>query len=265
MADRFEVLAVRYGSWESTKSHCFHRYGSYGEPDAAVAMDFFCWLIRDGSTTVLVDTGFNPATIGSRPGRRCLVPPVEAIAALGVDPASVRHLVLTHLHYDHTGNVAAFPNARLYVQRRELDFWTTGYGLRPPQAALTEPAELAHLRRAADRGAVEAVDGTTEVLPGIRLVRVGGHTPGQQIVIVGNERPVVLASDSVHYYEEVERDRPYELFSSLTEVYDGYALLRGLQRDSGALLVAGHDPLVMHRFPLVHNDFTVRIGAGEGQ
>lgn len=260
MSDKYEVLALRYGTWESTKGDCFYRYPTYGEPDETVQMDFFLWVIRNDETTVLVDTGFHQDAIRHRPGRVCLTPPPEAVAAVGVDPESVSRIVVTHMHYDHTGNLPAFPNATLYLQRRELDFWTSSYGQHPPLAASIEAGEIDYVKRAVERGKVELLDGDAEVAPGVRARRVGGHCPGEQIVVVDNARPVVLASDAVHYYEEVERDRPYEIFTSLTEMYDAYAELRRMETEENAILVAGHDPAVMTRFPLAGNASTVRVG-----
>ena len=61
--------------------------------------------------------------------------------------------------------------------------------------------------------------------------------------------PVILASDAIHYYEELELDRPFEVLVDLAEMYEGYDLLRELQKLPGAVLVPGHDPEVAERFP----------------
>jgi glyoxylase-like metal-dependent hydrolase (beta-lactamase superfamily II) len=58
---------------------------------------------------------------------------------------------------------------------------------------------------------------------------------------------VVLTSDAVHLYEELERDRPYAIVSDVPAMYRGYDRVRAL-RDEGARIVAGHDPMVMGRF-----------------
>jgi len=125
----FEVVAVRYATRETRKSECFYRYASYGEPDEPLVMDYFFWLLRDGGRAVVVDTGFDPS-VGERRGRTCLVPPLEALARLGVDPESVPLVVLTHLHDDHTGNV-------------DLEDMYAGYELLRPLAALPGASLLA--------------------------------------------------------------------------------------------------------------------------
>ena len=87
-----------------------------------------------------------------------------------------------------------------------------------------------------------------ELADGITAVRVGGHAPGQLILeVAGEHGPLVLASDAIHYYDELERERPFGVFSDLAGMYRGYATLREYA-EAGAVLVPGHDPGVMERF-----------------
>jgi glyoxylase-like metal-dependent hydrolase (beta-lactamase superfamily II) len=249
-----EVIAVRYATRQTAKSEVFYRYHSYGEPDAAIRMDYFFWILRDGPRTVLVDTGFDPR-VGERRGRTCLCPPVETLARLGVAPESVSQIVLTHLHYDHTGNLDAFPQAELVVQRRELEFWSGPEASRYQFAELVEPEEIAYLLDARRNGRLRYLEGSGPVGPGISAICVGGHSPGQQVTLVNGPRgPVVLASDALHYYEEIERDRPFEIVVDLGEMYRAYDTLRELSARPGAVLVAGHDPAVLERFPTLGGD-----------
>jgi len=249
MASRYEVLAVRFGERPLMRSDCFFRYHAYGEPDADLLLDFFFWVVRDGSSTVLVDTGFDPVAAPKRPGLRYVASPTEALAAVGIRPDDVDAVVVTHCHFDHIGNISAFPRARILVQRAEMEFWTA-HGAKPPQAFSAEAAELEYLWAAAAAGRVDVLDGDAEVLPGVTAHFVGGHCPGQQVVVVDGDRPVVLASDAVHLYEELERDMPFPLFSDLPAMYRTYADLRR-QVQFGAVVVPGHDHLVMERFPVV--------------
>ncbi len=253
----YEVLAIRYGTRETRKGECFLDFASYGEPDAPLQMDYFFWLLRGDGRTILVDTGFSPE-VGERRGRTVLCPPLEALARLGVAPADVAQVILTHLHYDHTGNVAAFPDAELVVQRAELDFWTGVEGRAPEHAAHVEPEEIAVVSTASR---LRVLDGSGQVEPGIDAVLIGGHSPGQQSLVVTTERgTVVLASDAAHYYEEVERDRPFAIVVDVETMRRGLATLRDLAARPGAVLVPGHDPEVMKRFPVVAEDLAVRVG-----
>jgi glyoxylase-like metal-dependent hydrolase (beta-lactamase superfamily II) len=243
----YRVLAVRYATRGGTKSESYYRYFTYGEPDAPLRMDYFFWLLEGEQGTIVVDTGFDPE-IGARRNRECLIEPAAAFAKLGIDCEAVELVVVTHLHWDHTGNLDLFPNAHLVVPKRELDFWTSPLASRHHLAELVIPEEVAQVVHSVGEGRVTLVSGTQEIAPGITAVDVGGHSPGQLVLVVASGGgPVVLASDAIHYYEELELDRPFDVFVDLAESYRALDTLRELTRD-GQPLVAGHDPLVMDRF-----------------
>src|SRR5262249_52668553 len=148
--------------------------------------------------------------------RTCLCEPLEALRRLGIDPGSVSLVVLTHLHYDHTGNLEAFPDAELVVQRRELEFWPGPMASRFQVAGIVEPAEIDQVLEAERAGRARVIEGKAEIAPGILALDVGGHSPGQQVTVVeSGDGPVVLASDAIHYYEELDRDRPFDVFVDL--------------------------------------------------
>src|ERR1700759_4899585 len=103
--DTYEIFALRYAMQDRPASDNF-LFPLAGDdahdlrgPDA-MPIDYFLWLIRGQNRTVLVDPGFDRPT-GERRGRTMLQHPVEALRAMGVDPASVEDVVITHLHYDH--------------------------------------------------------------------------------------------------------------------------------------------------------------------
>jgi glyoxylase-like metal-dependent hydrolase (beta-lactamase superfamily II) len=262
MSSGWTVLAVRYGTLETTRSDAYYRYSAYGEPDGPQRLDYFFWIVRRPDETILVDTGFDPAA-GSRRGRTCLVEQAEAMAQLGVSADTVSRIVLTHLHYDHTGNLDRFPEAELLVPARELDFWLGPLARRAQFAHSVEATELGQVLAAVDAGRVRRLEGGEELAEGVRAVVLGGHSPGQMALdIDGRDGRVVLASDAIHFYEELERDRPFGVVADLAEMYEGYDTLRELAGAPGAHLVPGHDAEVMTRYPRVDGpaaDFAVEI------
>lgn len=260
---RYEVIAVRYGTRTTCASQVYLNWFQYGEPDYPLDMDYFFWLIRGQGRVILVDTGFTPE-VGAQRGRTTTVPPLQALQRLAVAPAEVDTVVLTHGHYDHTGHVSAFPDAELVMSGRELDFWAGPYSRRPQFAHSAERSDIEVLVRRDQQGRVQRVSGRHVLAPGVAVREVGGHTPGQLIVEVdGRHGPVVLASDAVHYYEELERDRPFVVVADLAAMYAGFDTVSELASAPGAVLVPGHDPLVMDRFEPVDtatSDLAVQVG-----
>lgn len=249
-----EILAVRYGTRTATKAESYLNWHTYGEPDSAFEMDYFFWVLRDGSRTIVVDCGFDPE-VGRRRGRDVLVDPVEALAALDIDAAAVDRLVVSHAHYDHIGTLDRFPSAEIVMTRREAEFWSGPYAERFQFAHSTEARELAVLEEARKDGRVRTFDERLEIADGIELVEVGGHTPGQLIALVelaggeGAGASAVLAADALHFYDELDEDKPFFIVADLEAMYAGFDTLRSLSEPAGRVLIAGHDADVRRRFP----------------
>ena len=247
----YEVHAVRYATLRSSKAELYYRHQSYGEPDAEAEMAYYFWLLRDGEETIVVDCGFDPVA-GARRGRTCLTEPVEALRLLGIEPAEVETMLISHLHYDHIGNLGAFTKARFLVPERELAFWTSDVARYHGFWHHVEADEIARVADLDAAGRVDTYGGETEIAPGLNAVEVGGHSPGQQILLVDTASGrLVLTSDAVHLYEELEHARPFGVLADLEEMYLGFETIKQLGAEPGTTVVPGHDPEVTRRFPAV--------------
>jgi glyoxylase-like metal-dependent hydrolase (beta-lactamase superfamily II) len=262
MSANYEVLAVKYATRDTVASQVFLNYHVYQQADFPIVMDYFFWVIRNDERTIIVDTGFTPDTAASH-GREITLSVPEGLKAVGVDPLAVDTLVITHCHYDHTGNIHLFPNAEVVISRKELDFWASPVAHRFQLAMSLHRPDLDLLLEWDKAGRLTTVAGTYDAIPGVTLIEVGGHTPGQMIVMVeGKSGPVLLTSDAVHYYVEVEKDWPFVIASDIPEFYLALDTVRTLSETPGVAYVAGHDPAVMERFPpidLANPDLGVRV------
>lgn len=248
MSALHEIAVARFGSRSTRRSEVFRNHAHTGLPDAEIGMDYYFWVIRNAERAILVDTGF-AVDVGVRRGRTVHVDPREMFGPLGVDPAAAPTVVITHAHYDHLGNLSAFRDSRVIIARAELEFWRGPLAARGEFAALSESDEIAALLTADREGRVVAVDGETEIAPGVRVIPVGGHTPGQLMVLVETHTgPVLLASDVVHYDEELETDVPFAFLSDLPELYRAFDVVRAA-RAGGATVLAGHEPGILDRYP----------------
>jgi glyoxylase-like metal-dependent hydrolase (beta-lactamase superfamily II) len=241
----FEVYAVRYATRAARSAEHFHAHDPH---DAPMPMDYFVWAAVSPEHTVVVDTGFS-AEVAARRGREHLRCPTEGLRSLGIDAGSVRYAILTHLHYDHVGNLQKFPAATFVVQDEEMAFWTGRYAGRELFRELVEPDDVGYLVRANFEGRLRFVSGSENIVPGVEVHKAGGHSAGLQVVRVRTAGgAVVLASDATHFYANIEQDRPFSIVSDLPRMYGAFDLVRSLV-GSPAHVVPGHDPLVMDRYP----------------
>lgn len=240
--DVYEVYALQYAHRDLDSSEVF----LHDHAHVPMGMDYFIWAVTDGRRTVIVDLGFTEA-VGTARGRTYLREPSESLAEIGIDPAAVEEVVVTHFHYDHTGHHALFPNARLVIQEREMAFYTGPLGPRPAFRRSLHTDDILAFVRLNYEGRVRFVDGDEEVVPGIRVHHVGGHTAGMQIVSVQTARGrAVLASDASHYYRNYQEGIPFQSLHDIPGFYRGFARLQELA-DHPDLIVPGHDPLVLER------------------
>ncbi|SDZ26295.1 N-acyl homoserine lactonase family protein [Herbiconiux ginsengi] len=250
----FRVYAVRYATRSGLRGQHFHCLTS--DWDAPHETAYFVWVAVSATRTVVVDAGIHPERAASVPEIAYRGSPPELLAALGVAPEQVDTLVLTHLHYDHTGTVALFPNARIVVQQAELEYWTGPLAARIVRERwLMEPADVAHVQAAlapttdAHPGGAIAVIGDAELAPGFSVHLVGGHTVGMQVVRFATAAgPFVVASDAAHYYENIEDDRPFEILHDVPGMYLGFDRINELA-GSPTRVAPGHDPEVFTRHP----------------
>lgn len=250
-APDYEVHAIRYAH-DSKRRLSENFLGPLVEPldqhDRPMPMDFFVWLVVGGGRTIVVDTGFDRA-VAKRRGRDIVLPVEEGLAALGATPDTVTDVILTHLHWDHAGNNDLFPNHRYHVQDKEMAFCTGRCMCHPFARRPFDVEDVTAMVRRIYAGNVRFHDPVSEVAPGVTLHWVGGHSQGMQVVRVKTARGhVVLASDAVHYYANMDQARPFPLVTDLAEMLDGFKACVSLAT-SRAHVVPGHDPRVMREYP----------------
>lgn len=248
----YEVLAVRYATRETVTGHVYlnsHMYPESGEQP--IVMDYFFWIVRGGGRCIVVDTGFTPE-VGAARGRITTTPVPDGLRQVGVDPESVDTVVITHAHYDHTGHTHLFPRATFVIANRELTFWTGPIARRHLFAASAEWGDIERLAAYERDGRLRRMAGVLDLAPGVTALEVGGHTVGQLVVLVsGGDGQVLLASDAAHYYDEIVLDRPFVIVHDLERMYEAFDVLSEFGKRSSLSLVAGHDPLVFDRFPML--------------
>lgn len=218
MTDLYEVNALRYAT--ITGRQPSQNYLITDAHSDGADLDFYVWLIRGKSGDILVDTGFNQLAATAK-GRSLTINPVDAMERFGVRADSIRDVVVTHLHYDHAGNLDRFPNAipssgpgdevcdrSLHVQQ----FIASSFFSRRRDA---DGAPRIQRSRCISRW-------LWGIAPGVTLHHVGGHSDGLQVVRIETGRgPVVLASDASHCYGNMHRGNPFPVLYNVGDVCAG--------------------------------------------
>jgi glyoxylase-like metal-dependent hydrolase (beta-lactamase superfamily II) len=249
--DPYEVLAVEYARLERPSREFYLFSPDPHEGPRPIA--YYMWVIRNEARTIVVDLGFDRRS-GEQRGRTFLREPMAALAAVGVAPADVDTVIITHMHYDHAGHEPAFPNARFVLQEREIAYCTgkaMGY---PPCRRSYDIEHVTGMIRANFRSQVKFVDGDADIAPGISVHLIGGHSGGLQVVRAQTDAgPLVIASDAAHFYDVVSEQNPFAVIASLPEMCAGWERIFELGAASERV-VPGHDPLVSELYPKHRDD-----------
>ncbi len=180
----YKIYPIYLGYNDVESSNAFWR----SKDPAAYRLTCGAFVLEDESGEyILVDSGIPTSKEVQEKGlpHRQMVDEryyMEEIQKLGVVPEKVKTILLTHLHWDHAWNLSNFPNASIYVQKREmahaiapLPHERGSYSLVPGNGG---PDWLKAILQ------IVPLDGDVEFAPGIRLVTTPGHTPGSMSVLV---------------------------------------------------------------------------------
>lgn len=210
-------------------------------PDEIVRLPYFFYLLLHERGPVLFDTGASPVADGST-GAVSLPRPEDSathlLQTMGIAPGAIRHIVMSHLHYDHAGGMRSFHNARFWLQHRE---WEAGQTPPDNQSELYHPETYALPPRR-----FEPVDGVHDLFGDgtIRLHPTPGHSPGHQsLVLRGAAKTIILAADALVSPDPSHAERlparslvcsPDDLLASRRELFR-------IADETGAQIICTHD------------------------
>ena len=145
-----------------------------------------CLLVETPAGRVLIETGIGERVSDKVREMRGYLgrPIVPAMTAAGFDPGTVDLVVMSHLHFDHAGGLLladgsrAFPRARIVAQRSE---WQIALD---DNARIVASYDQPEIRLVRDWGEASWVEGEVTLMPGVSVVRTGGHSAGHQAIVV---------------------------------------------------------------------------------
>ena len=262
------VLPLTFGWVDLPETVSVHR----GDPSRRLREPVPGVLLEVDGAWLLLDTGFNVPIVRDPQLRRRFHPsdygiypelPADprdslevAFEVVGVDPADVASVALSHLHNDHAGGLRWFGGrVPVHVQRRELEYGLGGG--RPGDG----PEEHGFIRIDYDDPAIDwrLADGDAELAPGVTAVATYGHTPGHQSFVISlcpeaaeayGVAGFVLAFDAADLQRNVDEELAVGSFIDCPpeQTVDAIRRLKAIAAARGLRVVPGHDPDVWPRF-----------------
>ena len=209
------------------------------------------WLIRGNGRNILFDCGFHRESWTERFTITDYIRPDKAVKLAGLDAADITDIIVSHAHWDHMGGIDLFPNAAIWIQKTEFEYYTGPAWQEGGRNGGIDPEDLVTLVRRNAAGKLRLIDGDdVEILPGIRVYTGARHTYSSQYILVETEPPFVLASDNCYLYRNLETKSPVATFAP----EDGPANVTAQERmvslaGSPERVIPGHDTLQFQRFP----------------
>jgi glyoxylase-like metal-dependent hydrolase (beta-lactamase superfamily II) len=242
----YTIEAIRYATLSD-----FPVRGLVAGADPARKMDIamIVWLVQGGGRNILVDSGFYRDQFFKQWKVRDFRKPSDAVAGAAVKPEDITDIIITHMHWDHADGADLFPNARIWLQKDEYTYYTGEAWHNRRTHGGIDPDDVRSYVDMNMNGRVHFVDGDAEeIIPGITCYTGGRHTYASQFVTVNTaEGTMVLASDNVYLYENLEKHVP------IAATLDADSNLRAQDRmrqlaSKPDFIIPGHDPAIFERF-----------------
>ncbi len=239
------IIPLNVGTFDALpKQTCMYRMYREVTYEAPCVM----WYIEGTEEHILVDLGPpDPEQVLAGRGfamqRSPAQQPVAALEAIGVKPADIGTIIMTHLHWDHAWGFDLFENARFVIQEKEMAYAATPLPCHRSlyhEESTGKPQFVDYLNR------ITVIEGDEEIAPGVRAILLPGHTPGFQGIAVDTEKGChLIAGDAVGLYECMETVPyvPSGLYNDLAEYYKSLDRIHQM----ADVVLPGHDARVFER------------------
>ena len=228
-------------------------------PSDSLTLCYMLWYLKgaDGRN-ILVDAGMTDTAMT---GNNDFVRPDLVLQRINVHPSDITDVIITHPHNDHIGGISLFPDATVWMQKDDFEYFVGGAWQENGFARGFQKNDVRNLIEINLAGRLKLVDGDNiEIIPGIKVFTGSKHTYENQYLLVNSNSAkdrILVASDAVWFYYNLDNLLPATLCMDPVAYVDAMRRMKTLVTDQD-LIIPGHDDLVFSKYPEVA-EWIVRI------
>lgn len=240
------------GSVQVNRLNAFSDTDAY--PGKSKVLTSSCYLIRHGDQTMIWDTGLPVALKGvALSGTGDMSATVvrtleEQLADLGIKPDDIDFVGISHFHFDHIGQLDAFPNATLLIGKGDWDLVSA-----PKPDPRINTAPFKHWLKDSKPGKSDPVDGDMDVFKdgSVTMLNMPGHTPGHHSLLVRlkNKGPVLLTGDLAHFTENYQGNGVPGFNTDRADTLASLDRFKKLAANLKATVIIQHEPSDVKKLP----------------
>jgi glyoxylase-like metal-dependent hydrolase (beta-lactamase superfamily II) len=255
--DEYQVYALKYlGTWKVPAQQMV--VGA--NPKDSIQGCYMFWFLKgEKGRNILVDVGYIDT---SKTVLKNYVRPDLVLQRINVYPTDISDIIITHPHYDHIGGINLFPNAKVWMQKDDFDYFV---GEAWQENGFSEGFQKNDVRNIIERnleGKLKLVRGDNiEIMPGIRVFIGSKHTFENLYLLVNSNsktNKILIASDAIWFYYNLDNMLAASLATDPKAYVEAMKRMKTLVTNP-ELIIPGHDDLVFSKFHKV-NDWIVKIG-----
>ncbi|MEJ0102039.1 MAG: N-acyl homoserine lactonase family protein [Bacteroidota bacterium] len=257
----YEVYALKY----ATLAHPtpISELVMNGPEKDSVVMFFMFWLVKgDNGKNILVDAGCSgnlQAAIDF--GLTNAIRPDSVLLEIGLKPTDITDIIVTHPHWDHINGINLFPNAQIWIQKEDYNYYTGLAWQKDGKHGGIVKSDILYLVSRNMEGKVTLVDGDDkEIFPGIKVYTGSRHTYNSQYVgVQSGADKIIIASDNIWIYYSLEKMLPAPSYGTFDPA--GYVAAMKRMKTLASktdFIIPGHDAKLFTKFPKVTPDI-IRI------
>ena len=256
-ASDYQVYAVKF--YDARENAAPQMVVGANSKDSLKVCNMFWFLKGLNGKNILVDVGMIDT---SKLGYKNFIRPDLVLQRINVYPSDITDIIITHPHYDHIGGINLFPNAKVWMQKDDFDYFVGEAWQDNETSKYYQKNDVRNLIEINLQGRLKLIKGDNiEIFPGIRVFIGSKHTFENQYLLVNsnsNTNKILIASDAIWFYYNLNNLLPATLCIDPKAYVDAMKRMKTLVTNP-EFIIPGHDDLVFSKFPKVA-EWIVKIG-----